>query len=79
MNRMNDPIGMSEPQAAAALGVAPRTLRRWRQRGAIGYSLTPGGRVRYSPEDVRRLFVGMRVKPTIGPCPNMSTFDRTRR
>lgn len=65
---MSDPLGMTEPQAARALNVHPRTLQRWRRRGAIGYTLTPGGRIRYSAEDVRRLLVAMRVEPTLG-CP----------
>jgi excisionase family DNA binding protein len=63
---MSDPLGMSEPQAAEALSVHPSTLRRWRKNGAIGFTLTPGGRVRYSHEDVRRLLCAMRVEPTLG-------------
>lgn len=63
---MADPLGMTEAQAARALNVHPTTLRRWRKRGAIGYMLTPGGRVRYSTEDVRRLLQNMRVAPILG-------------
>lgn len=62
----NDALGMTEPQAARAVGVHPRTLRRWRQRGAVGYTLTPGGRIRYTSEDMRRLLLAMRVEPTLG-------------
>ncbi|PTD20428.1 MerR family transcriptional regulator [Sphingomonas fennica] len=63
---MSDPLGYHEPEAARILGVAPRTLRRWRQNGAVSYSLTPGGRVRYSDEDLRQLRSRMRVSATVG-------------
>lgn len=63
---MPDPLGMTEPQAARALNVHPDTLRRWRRRGAIGYTITPGGRVRYSAEDIRRLIRNMHVEPLLG-------------
>ena len=61
-----DTIGMSPKVAAGALGISVRTLTRWRQLGAIGGSLTPGGRWHYSSEDVRRLLLAMRVEPTLG-------------
>lgn len=61
-----DPLGMTEPQAARALSVHPDTLRRWRKKGAIGYTITPGGRVRYSSEDIRRLVRNMHVEPVLG-------------
>lgn len=63
---MADPLGMPEPQAARALSVHPDTLRRWRKRGAIGYTITPGGQVRYSSEDIRRLVLNMHVEPVLG-------------
>lgn len=63
---MADALGMSEPEAAKVLGVHPNTLRRWRQRGAIGFTLTPGGRVRYGSEDIRRLVRAMKVDPVLG-------------
>lgn len=63
---MADPLGMTEAQAARALGVHPRTLRRWRKQGAVGYSLTPGGRPRYTAEDIRRLINAMHVEPVLG-------------
>lgn len=56
----------TEPQAARIVGVGQRTLRRWRKAGAVGYSLTPGGRIRYTLEDLRRLQLSMRVAPTLG-------------
>lgn len=63
---MIEPGVFSEPQAARVLGVHISTLRRWRKAGAVGYSLTPGGRIRYSPEDLRRLMAAMQVAPTLG-------------
>lgn len=63
---MTDPIGLTEQQAANIIGVSPKTLRRWRQKGAVGYSLTPGGRIRYSHEDLHRLRLAMRVTPALG-------------
>lgn len=59
-------LGLSEPQAARVLNVSSRTLRRWRKAGAIGHSLTPGGRVFYSSEDLRRLRTAMQVGPLLG-------------
>lgn len=64
---MADALGMTEPEAAKALGVHPNTLRRWRRNGAIGYTLTPGNRVRYGTEDLRRLVLAMKIDPTLGP------------
>ena len=63
---MLDPTSFTEPQAARILSVGERTLRRWRKAGAVGYSLTPGGRVRYTPEDLFKLQVAMRVPPILG-------------
>lgn len=64
---MIDPGTFTEPQAARIMGVAPRTLRRWRKAGAVGYSLTPGGRILYTTEDLHRLRAAMRVPPVLGP------------
>lgn len=63
---MSNPLGMTEPQAAHALNVHPSTLRRWRKNGAVGFTLTPGGRIRYSIEDIRRLMQAMHVDPMLG-------------
>lgn len=63
---MPEPSTFSEPQAARILGVGARTLRRWRKAGAVGYSLTPGGRILYTAEDLHRLRSAMRVAPTLG-------------
>ncbi len=37
-----------EKAAARILGVHPRTLRRWRLAGKIGFCHLPGGRIRYT-------------------------------
>lgn len=63
---MSDAMYLSEKQAASTLGVHVQTLRNWRRRGAIGHSLTPGGRIRYSTEDLRRFNSAMKVEPTLG-------------
>jgi predicted site-specific integrase-resolvase len=63
---MTDRAFFTEPEAARIVEVGPRTLRRWRKAGAVDYSLTPGGRVRYSLENLRKLQQAMRVTATIG-------------
>lgn len=63
---MPDALGMTEAEAARSIGVNTRTLRRWRRKGALGYMLTPGGRIRYSSEDLRRLLHNMKVDPELG-------------
>ena len=50
-----------EKAAARILGLAPRTLRRWRKAGLIGHYLTPTGRVRYSVDDLLAVQMGGRV------------------
>lgn len=45
-------FGFDEKAAARILGVTPRTLRRWRQLGQIGYHRTPGGRIRYTMDQL---------------------------
>lgn len=60
------PPNFTEPQAARIVGVGARTLRRWRKAGAVGYSLTPGGRILYTAEDLHRLARDMRVEPQLG-------------
>lgn len=57
---------LTEPQAARVLGIHHDTLRRWRKKGAVGFVLTPGGRVRYLIDDVVRLQTAMRVPATLG-------------
>jgi predicted site-specific integrase-resolvase len=57
---------LTEPQFARVLGIHPNTLARWRRQGAVGYTLTPGGRIKYAPEDQARLHAAMRVNPKLG-------------
>lgn len=63
---MADALGMSEPEAARAIGVHPDTLRNWRKKGAVSYVVTPGGRIRYSAEQIRQLLGAMRVDAQLG-------------
>jgi Helix-turn-helix domain len=41
-----------EKTAARILRTSPRTLRRWRKAGKIAHDRTPGGRVRYTFEQM---------------------------
>ena len=43
---------IDEKTAARILSVTPRTLRRWRLEGKISYHRLPGGRIRYSPDQL---------------------------
>lgn len=67
-----------EKAAARILGLAPRTLRRWRKAGLIGHYLTPTGRVRYSLDDLLTVQKGGRVAKSGGMsadgrlCPQMA-------
>lgn len=63
---MPDGIGYSEAEAARIIGIGARTLRRWRRAGAVAHSITPGGRVRYSLEDIWQLQSAMHVRPQLG-------------
>lgn len=50
-----------EKAAARILGVAPRTLRAWRKAGKISHHRTPGGRVRYTLDQLLAVQVGGRI------------------
>lgn len=50
-----------EKAAARILSVAPRTLRRWRIDGKVSYHRTPGGRVRYSTDQLLEVQLAGRV------------------
>lgn len=41
-----------EKAAARILGVAPKTLSRWRKAGMVSYYRTPTGRIRYTVDDL---------------------------
>lgn len=50
-----DLFDYDEAQAARIVGVTTRTLRAWRKRGAIGFHRTPGGRIRYTVDQLVEL------------------------
>lgn len=58
---MADGLDHSEAQAARILGVSARTLQRWRLAGRIGHYRTPGGRIRYSVEQLVAFRASCRV------------------
>jgi excisionase family DNA binding protein len=60
---------LSEAQAASVLGVHRDTLRGWRKRGAIGYRMFPGGRIKYSTEDLLAFTEATKVEPDLGRRP----------
>jgi excisionase family DNA binding protein len=41
-----------EKTAAHMLGISPRTVRAWRRDGKISYHRTPGGRIRFTLEQI---------------------------
>ncbi|MEZ0495981.1 helix-turn-helix domain-containing protein [Sphingomonas sp. IW22] len=51
-----------EKAAARIVGVSPRTLRRWREAGKVGHYVTPGGRIRYTMEQLIELQRGCRQR-----------------
>jgi DNA-binding transcriptional MerR regulator len=53
-----------EKAAARILGIAPRTLRAWRVGGKVSHHRTPGGRVRYTMDDLLELQRRSRVHVT---------------
>lgn len=52
-----------EQQAARVIGVSSRTLRAWRKAGKVGYHRTPGGRIRYTVDQLTDLQRAGRVAP----------------
>ncbi|WP_367305067.1 helix-turn-helix domain-containing protein [Sphingomonas tagetis] len=58
---MNHDDVWSEEQAAQQLRVHARTLRRWRQGGKVPFCRTPGGRVRYTFEQLVQIGAEMQV------------------
>lgn len=48
---MNEPILLTEEQAAERLLLHPRTLRKLRQAGQIRYVALAGRKIAYRPED----------------------------
>ncbi len=59
-------FGFDEKAAARIIGIAPRTLRAWRKAGKVGHYLTPGGRIRYTMDQLLDLQRGARIHVTSG-------------
>lgn len=55
---------LREPQAAAALGVKPASLRKMRERGRGPAFFKIGRSVRYDPADIAAYVGRCRVAPT---------------
>lgn len=57
---------LSQTEAAAILGLLPRTLEHWRWQGkGPAYFRVAGGRVRYDAADVRKWLDAQRVEPPL--------------
>lgn len=69
---MSDPGILSEPQAAAALRVSAKTLKRWRFAGKVAYNRSPGGRIHYTWDDLLQLRRAMKMGLQVLNCPHMS-------
>ncbi|MCP1470985.1 DNA-binding transcriptional MerR regulator [Sphingobium sp. OAS761] len=54
----------NEASAAAYLGLSPRTLRRYRMAGLIGYHRSPGGRISYTLDQMIDFQLSTRVAPS---------------
>lgn len=52
---------MDEKSAARILAMAPRTLRRWRVKGKVPHHRTPGGRIRYTVDQLIEFQRSLRV------------------
>lgn len=72
------PTHYTEAQAAAMLGVSDRALRRWRTRGAVPYSRTPGGRIFYTFAQLTQIGASMVVEATVPLRPHVATDGQTR-
>jgi len=59
-------FGYDEKTAARILGVAPRTLRAWRVAGKVSHHRTPGGRVRYTMDQLIEVQRAARLNVTNG-------------
>jgi predicted site-specific integrase-resolvase len=62
-----------EKQAARILEVSAKTLSRYRKAGLIGHFRLPGGRVRYSTEQLVAFAASTRVtSEQVTKCPHLS-------
>jgi twitching motility two-component system response regulator PilH len=77
-DRQRDSVGKREPagdgrqwltlgQAAAFLGAAQSTLRKWADAGRLPAFYTPGGHRRFRRSDLEAFLAGPRVPPAAGP------------
>lgn len=57
----------TEEEAGRYLSVSPWTIRSWRQKGKIGYTVM-GGVYRYIPEELRKFAENGRVAPKCSDC-----------
>src|SRR5262245_10696001 len=60
---INGRLAVSEPEAAALLGLEPHQLRDERRRGRITASAIVGKRIRYTREDLVGYLSGRRIGP----------------
>lgn len=61
---MNQPWH-DERQAARILGITDRTLRAYRKKGLIGYCQLPGGRIRYTLDQLTDFERSCRVAASV--------------
>lgn len=57
----------TEAEAGRYLSVSPWTIRSWRQKGKLGYTVV-GGVYRYIPEEVKLFALNGRVAPKCPDC-----------
>ena len=67
---------LSIKEAAARLGVSPKTLRRWTDRGLIAHVRLPNGYRRFRPED---LDAAVREIPAVDSAPVVGTAHKNGR
>ena len=63
MEHSAEPFDLTKAEAAAILGIAPRTLRDWTDAGEVACLRTVGGHRRYRRSDV----VSLRDRLTVDP------------
>lgn len=64
----------TEEEAGRYLSVSPWTIRSWRQKGKLGYTVL-GGVYRYIPEEVRKFAEAGRVAPKCPTCGANALID----
>lgn len=71
---MNEPLLLTEEQAAARLLLCPRTLRRLRQAGEIRYVALAGRKIAYRAEDCQA-YIEQRLRQD--PAPRRSSRPKS--